>query len=101
MSPTRRWFTSIALAEGASLVALFGVAMPLKYVAGQPEPVAWFGMAHGVLFSVYVVALGSVTRVDGWSWGRSALGFVASLLPLGTFALEAWLRRADRRPSHT
>lgn len=95
MSPTRRWFGAVAFAEGLSLVALFGIAMPLKYVAGNPEPVAWVGMAHGILFLVYCIALGSVARVDGWSVNRSMVGFAASMVPLGTFALEAWLRKVE------
>ena len=50
-------FRAIALIEGISSIALFFVAMPLKYLAGKEETRAFgedmvsvVGMAHGVLF---------------------------------------------------
>jgi integral membrane protein len=85
---TRSWFLGVARAEGLSLLALLLVAMPLKYVAGQPEPVAWVGWVHGTLFLQYLIALTSAGRVEGWSWTWLGLGFVASLVPGGTFLLE-------------
>ena len=36
--------------EGVSFLVLLLIAMPLKYIAGNPEPVSIVGMAHGVLF---------------------------------------------------
>lgn len=39
-----------SIIEGASLLALVGIAMPLKYGLGIPEAVQVTGMAHGVLF---------------------------------------------------
>lgn len=93
-TPTARWFLMIARLEGISVLLLFFVAMPLKRLAGMPEPVAWVGWTHGVLVFLYLLALGSVSRVDGWSWGRTSLAFVASLFPFGTFWLERQLRRA-------
>lgn len=88
MSPTLRWFLQVARAEGLSLLALFGVAMPMKYGLGILEPVAYVGWLHGTLVFTYLIALSSVARVDGWTWGRTALGFVASVLPFGTFWFE-------------
>jgi len=93
MSPTVRWFLWVARAEGVSLLLLFGIAMPLKYALGIPEFVKPVGMAHGALFVVYALALWHAGRVEGWSIGRLALGFVASLLPGGTFVFEARLPR--------
>jgi hypothetical protein len=37
--------------------------------------------------------IGSVGRVEGWSWGRTIQGFVASLLPFGTFWFERTIER--------
>lgn len=91
MTPTRQWFVSIARAEGLSLLLLFGVAMPLKYGAGITSAVVWPGWLHGVLVITYTLALGSVGRVEGWTWGRMIQGFVASLLPFGTFWFERTL----------
>ena len=88
MNPTRAWFLWVARAEGLSMVFLLFVAMPLKRVMGIPEAVSWTGWIHGALFLVYLIALGSVHRVEGWTWARSAAAFVASLLPFGTFVFE-------------
>ena len=76
--------------EGISFLVLLFIAMPLKYVAGQPAPVRVVGMAHGVLFVLYVFLLIQNTIEHRWSWKKATLGFIASLVPLGTF----W---ADRR----
>ena len=89
MSPTVRWFLWVARAEGVSLLLLFGLAMPLKYVFGVPELVKPVGMAHGALFVVYLLALWHVVRVERWGITRLFLGGLASLLPFGTFVFEA------------
>jgi integral membrane protein len=85
---TLTWFRWIGRAEALSLILLMGVAMPLKYALGRPEAVQWVGWVHGILFLVYVIALGSVARVEGWSWPRIALGVLASMVPFGPLAFE-------------
>lgn len=94
MSPTLRWFLQVARAEGLSLLLLFFVAMPLKYAAGIPAATVWVGWLHGILVFLYLIALGSAGRVEGWSWRRLGVAFVASLLPFGTFVFERSLHRA-------
>lgn len=79
--------------EGISFLVLLLIAMPLKYLAGQPAAVRMVGMAHGVLFVLYVFLLIQNTIEHSWSWRKAMLGFAASLVPLGTF----W---ADRRLFH-
>jgi integral membrane protein len=85
---SRRTFVWIARAEGLSLLLLFGVAMPLKYAAGWEHATWWPGLAHGMLFLAYIGAMVPLARAEGWSRGESALGFLASLVPFGTFAFE-------------
>ncbi len=85
---TASWFKWIARAEGVSLLVLFGVAMPLKYGAGMAHATIWPGWFHGQLFILYLIALGSIGRVKGWSIKQYATGFAASLLPGGTFLFE-------------
>lgn len=86
-------FRAIALAEGVSYLLLFGVTMPLKYVAGMPTPNKVVGMLHGVLSVVYVALLIEVVVRERWSLIRAVIALVASLVPFGAFALEAWIRR--------
>ena len=79
--------------EGVSFLLLIGVAMPLKYVWGTPEPVRIIGMAHGVLFIAYVAAALQVAVELSWGWMRAALVVASSLVPFGTFYADAkWLR---------
>ena len=79
----------IAFWEGVSFLVLLGVAMPLKYLAGWPLAVRVVGMAHGILFILYVAAVFRVVRHHAWPWRRTALVLVASLLPAGPFVVEA------------
>ena len=91
--PIIRRFRFIALAEGWSFLILLFIAMPLKYVAGQPLAVKYVGWAHGVLFIAYwITAAPLFTRLK-WPGGRIVGLALASLLPFGTFVMERkWLR---------
>lgn len=86
-------FRAIALVEGISYLLLLGVAMPLKYFAGFPEAVLAVGWVHGVLFVLYLVSLCEVSLARRWRLWRILGAFVASLVPFGTFVLDARLRR--------
>lgn len=86
-------FRAIAFIEGVSYLVLLGVAMPLKYFAGFPEAVLAVGWVHGVLFVLYLVALAEVSLARRWRLLRILSAFVASLIPFGTFVLDARLRR--------
>jgi len=89
-------FRAVALLEGLSFVVLLFIAMPLKYLAGLPLAVRVVGMAHGVLFLLYVPSLLEVAVVHRWSLSRVVAAFGASLVPFGTFVLDARLRREAR-----
>ncbi|MBK8856287.1 MAG: DUF3817 domain-containing protein [Opitutaceae bacterium] len=85
-------------AEGISFLLLLGVAMPLKYLAGQPGAVRLVGMAHGVLFILYVFCALQAAWVHRWSWQRTALVLLASLLPAGPFFVESRILRPTSKP---
>lgn len=73
------------LLEGISFLVLLGIAMPLKYMAGQPEAVRYVGMAHGVLFIWYIIAVLLVRFEYRLSTYKTALALASSFLPFGTF----------------
>ena len=50
-------FRVISAIEGLSYVLLVFIAMPLKYGLDLPQMVKVLGMAHGVLFMAFVLAL--------------------------------------------
>ena len=84
----------IAFFEGISFLALLGIAMPLKYMAANPEPVRIVGMAHGVLLVAYVIFLLWTKIEHRWTYSKTTLAFIASLVPFGTFYADKKLFRA-------
>jgi integral membrane protein len=86
-------FRLIAMLEGISFLVLLCIAMPLKYYAGLPIAVRIVGMAHGVLFVAYGVLVAIFVFRRMWSVGKGAEAMMYSLLPFGTFVLDAKLKR--------
>jgi integral membrane protein len=85
------------LIEGASFLILLFVAMPLKYFAGKPEVVSIVGLAHGVLFLLFCLALLAAWIETKWPIWRTALIFLCALFPFGPFLIDASLRREEER----
>ena len=83
----------IGIIEGLSYLLLLGVAMPLKYLAGMPEAVSAVGMAHGMLFLIYCLALLQAMLDMSWPIKRAAMLFIAAVLPFGPFVVDGGLRR--------
>jgi integral membrane protein len=67
--------------------------MPLKYLAGLPQMVRVTGMAHGILFVVFVFAVLDVAVRFRWPLKRVVGALVSSVVPFGPFVLDAHLRR--------
>jgi integral membrane protein len=76
------------LIEGASFLVLLFLAMPLKYIWGQPLAVRIVGMAHGVLFVIFCASLLHTTIVAKWPLGRAALVFAAAFFPFGPWLID-------------
>jgi integral membrane protein len=86
----------IAFLEGISFLILLFIAMPLKYFMHQPLAVRHVGMAHGVLFLLFLVAVLNVMIVKKWSIVKGLIAVAASLLPFGTFVLDAKMLREEK-----
>jgi integral membrane protein len=90
------FFKLVATLEGISFLFLLGVAMPLKYLWYRPEYVEYGGMAHGVLFVAYVLAVAVLYRKTlKWSIFQAILGLVLSFVPFGTFYVTANMMPAE------
>jgi integral membrane protein len=85
-------FRIIAFLEGCSF-PLLGLTMILKYQYAMPKPNYVVGMAHGLLFIVYVAMVLLVGRIYRWSLWKMFLAFLASLVPFGTFYADKKLFR--------
>lgn len=84
---TAAWFRTVAHLEGASLLFMLGLMLPLRAATGVSLDggtgmIGWF---HGTLVFVYISGLIVSRRVLGWSLAHAVQGFVAGLLPFGTF----------------
>ncbi len=84
----RNIFRLTAVLEGISYLMLFGVSMPLKYMADIREPNLYVGYAHGILFIAYVILAIVFCWEQKWSIKRFIILFIASLLPFGAFYVD-------------
>jgi len=84
---------AIALIEGISFLVLLGIAMPLKYFFDMPMAVTIVGGLHGLLFVLYVASVAEVKFAKHKSIAWGVYAFILSLIPFGTFLLDAQLRR--------
>lgn len=91
-SPLGR-FRLIGYAEGISLLILLSIAMPIKYLAGNPYPVKVGGWIHGVLFILYLYHTYIVKEEYHWQISRLLLAIIAAFIPFGTFAFDKWLKK--------
>jgi len=86
----------IAFLEGCSYL-LLGFTMILKYKYAMPQPNYIVGLAHGILFVLYVGLLLQVSLIHRWNLFKIVGAFLASLIPFGTFwADKALFRPTDR-----
>lgn len=85
----------VGIAEGVSFLILLGIAMPLKYVWGQPLAVRIVGLIHGLLFLWLCGVLLNAKEAAGWDLKKSGRILVAALLPFGPFVIDRGLRRED------
>jgi integral membrane protein len=92
-----RALRQVAIAEGISTLVLFGIAMPLKYLAGMPLAVTIVGSIHGFLFVALVVMLLIAIRKVPISMKMAAAGIAAAIVPGGPFVLDRKLARIDDR----
>ncbi len=86
----------VGMLEAISFILLLFIAMPLKYIAGQPLAVKIIGAAHGILFILYGICLLQAKLATGWPMGRAAGLFVAALLPFGPFIADRRLKQDEQ-----
>ncbi|MBM7631160.1 DUF3817 domain-containing protein [Geomicrobium sediminis] len=90
-----KWFRRVGLVEGLSLITLLFIAMPLKYMFGVDQAVSIVGMAHGVLFLLYMAFVFLVTLTVRWSLKWFLGASVVAIIPFGNFVFDAKLKKAD------
>jgi integral membrane protein len=86
-----------AWVTGIGLLVLVVIAMPLKYIFGQPELVSIVGVTHGFLYMIYIVC----TLRGRWKPLDALLILVAGTIPVASFVAERRVThrvRAGRSP---
>jgi integral membrane protein len=74
--------------EGISFLLLLFIAMPIKYIMGEPKAVSVVGMAHGGLFLAYVAMANYLALELRWTRKVWLLSMAAAVFPFGTFIFE-------------
>ncbi len=80
-------FRFFAFLEGSSLILLLGIAVPLKYYFDMPQVVSYVGMAHGVLFLIYIFTAPVATMLKKLSILKLPIILIAAFIPFGTFVV--------------
>ena len=78
----------VGILEGISFLLLLGYAMPLKYFWDDPAAVQQVGMAHGILWILYIGLIGWGQLKGRWRIQTTAWLIAASLLPAGPFVAD-------------
>ncbi len=90
-----KFFRYVALFEGVTTLALFLIAMPLKYGFDFPALVPPVGMTHGAAFLAYIAVMIIALPGKGFGivgWLRTTL---AAFVPFGTFLNDPYIRRRE------
>lgn len=75
--------------EGLSLILLVFVAMPLKYIWQNPAWVKTIGMAHGLLFLLFVSYVFIVSSEMKWKFREITWNLLwSSVVPFGTMYMD-------------
>lgn len=87
----------IAFLEGMSYLVILFITMPMKYLFDMPAPTRPVGMAHGVLFIVYVVLVLIVRSKYKWPLLTTFWALLASIIPFGTFVADAKIFKKSQK----
>lgn len=78
-----------AFLEGISLLVLVSIAVPLKYIFGNPDWVKNIGPVHGALFLLFVFNALRVGVEQKWKFKETTWKvIVACFVPFGTFYID-------------
>ena len=87
-NPQVKTFKFISTLEAISFLLLLLVAMPLKYIWEMPQMVEVVGMAHGILFVLYVFGAYWMYEKLNWNFKTFAVTVLCSVIPFGPFYVE-------------
>jgi integral membrane protein len=89
-------FRAIAWIEGISYIFLLFVAMPMKYIGGQPAWVRYSGLVHGLLFVLFIINAIQAKIEYSWSRRRLLLMIATSFVPFGMIWFDRLLEAPEK-----
>ena|SRR5690349_20693518 len=96
-------FRVMAYVVGVLLLILVFVAVPLRYIAGEPLLVSIVGPIHGFLYMVYLVTAFDLALRARWPFVRTVLVLLAGTVPVMSFVAERkatrWIHERDATPA--
>jgi len=81
-------FRIIAFLEGLSYLGLLFIAVPIKYLADDPQYVKMLGMPHGIFFIAYIILVFLVKEELKWTSKQFRFVLLASIIPFATFIVD-------------
>jgi integral membrane protein len=89
-------FRLIGFVEGISYLLLLFVAMPIKYMLGDPSYVKVVGMTHGILFIIFIIFQIQAALKYNFPLKDNFIYFFAALIPFGTFFTDSRLKNTTK-----
>ena len=92
----------VANVVGVVLVVFIVIAVPLRYLGGEPRLSRTISPIHGFFYVVYLGVTLDLARRAGWSMTRTVLVMLAGTVPFLSFVVERRMTRsvlADARTS--
>jgi integral membrane protein len=83
----------IANVVGVVLIVFILIAVPIRYLAGEPHLSETISPIHGFLYVIYLAATIDLSRRAGWSLSRTVGVMLAGTVPFLSFVVE---RRTTR-----
>lgn len=93
MSGALQRYRVIANVVGVVLVVFILVAVPVRYVGGEPRLSETISPVHGFLYVVYLGLTIDLARRVGWSLQRTVLVMLAGTVPFLSFVVERRMTR--------
>jgi integral membrane protein len=80
------------IVEGISLIILFFVAMPIKYILHYPIAVTIMGSIHGILWLTFLYILYNASKKNNFSKDLIIKLVILSVVPFGFVLIEKMLK---------
>jgi integral membrane protein len=88
-----RRYRVLANVVGVVLVVFLLVAVPLRYLGGEPRLSETISPIHGFLYIVYLGVTLDLARRASWTVGRTLLVALAGTVPFLSFVVERRMTR--------